>query len=364
MPKSTLIITRADAAFGQGHLARSLTLAAALRSEGAQVETLLLGDEGALQHARMRREPVVFFPSWELRYAMRRALLAQLLCELYPKQRPKLAVFDMYDFADTYWARRFFGEQLPDTSFIGLDIYKRVEQPQRPERSEYWPVAFSVIINSLLAPFGSQESEAGGVRTLSGTDYLILTPELQDAPKWTPPVDKAAPIPVLLSGSVRDARDLTQIKPSVRIALRALSELPEFQFIVLSAYPDALASLCGANVEAKPLLTPAKFYRVLSSSPCAILSAGVTLYEAAHLGVPAAIVPVASHERATAQKFADAGYGMPVNLRGNALASLRDVLTELAQPDVAHAQSAAGRKLVDGQGLERVLAVLREMMRH
>jgi hypothetical protein len=148
---STLVITRADAAFGQGHLARSLTLAAALRGEGAKVETLLLGDEGALQHARTRREPVVFFPSWELRYAMRRALLAQLLCELYPKQRPRLAIFDMYDFADTYWARRFFSEQLPDTTFVGLDIYKRVEQPQRPERSEYKPVAFSVIINSLPA---------------------------------------------------------------------------------------------------------------------------------------------------------------------------------------------------------------------
>jgi spore coat polysaccharide biosynthesis predicted glycosyltransferase SpsG len=359
MPKSTLIITRADAAFGQGHLARSLTLAAALRDEGAHVETLLLGDEGALQHARTRREPVVFFPSWELRYAMRRALLAQLLCELYPRQKPRLAVFDMYDFADTYWARRFFSEQLPDTIFIGLDIYKRVEQPQRPERSVYRPVAFSVIINSLLAPFGSQERKAAGVRILIGTDYLILTPELRDAPKWAPPAGKHAPIPVLLSGSVRQANDLTQLKPAVRIILRALKEMPESQFTVLSAYPDALAPLCEDNAETKPLLTPAKFYRLLASSPCSVLSAGVSLYEAAHLGVPTAIAPVASHERATAQKFADAGYGMTINLRGNAAASLKEILSRLMRPDVAHAQSSAGKKLVDGRGLERVLAVLR-----
>jgi spore coat polysaccharide biosynthesis predicted glycosyltransferase SpsG len=362
MPKSTLIITRADAAFGHGHLTRSLTLAAALRGEGAKVEVLLLGDEGALQHARARKEPVNFFPSWELRYAMRRSMLSQLLCGLYQGKRPQLAVFDMYDFADTYWARRFFSELFTETAFVGLDIYKRREGEERPEREAYKPVAFSLIINSLLAPFGSHETEVGGVRALCGTGYLILPPELTKAPKWREG-SADAPVPVMLGASIRDPHDLAQIKPTTLRAVHALNEITERRFAMLSAYPDALAPLCRENVKPTRLLTPAKFYEMLAASQCAIVSAGVTLYEAAHLGVPVAIIPAAAHEQVTARKFIDAGYGIQVNVRGDVASQLRGALSTIALPEFAQSQSAAGRRLVDGKGLERVLAVLRETMR-
>lgn len=361
MPKSTLIITRADAAFGHGHLARSLTLAAALRGEGAKVEVLLLGDEGALQHARARKEPVNFFPSWELRYAMRRSMLSQLLCDLYQGKRPHLAVFDMYDFADTYWARRFFSELFPDAVFVGLDIYNRSKGEERPEREAYKPVAIRLIINSLLAPFGSHETEISGVRALCGTDYLILPPELTQAAMWREGGVDAA-IPVMLGASIRDSHDLAQIKPVTMRAIHALNELTERRFALLSAYPDALAPLCRENVKPVRLLAPAKFYEMLAASQCAIVSAGVTLYEAAHLGVPVAIIPAAPHEQVTARKFTEAGYGIQINARGDVASQLRSALAKLAQPAFAREQSAAGRRLVDGKGLERVMRELREII--
>lgn len=358
MPKSTLIITRADAAFGHGHLARSLTLAAALRGEGAKVEVLLLGDEPALLHSYIRREKVKFFPSWELSYALRREQLAQAIGELFPEERPQLVVFDMYDFADTYWARRFFSEQFPDAVFVGLDIYNRSKGEPRPEREDYKPAAFSLIINSLLAPFGAQEGETDGVRLLYGTDYLILPPELADSPKWEP-AEMDAPIPVFFSSNLRLAQAVTQVMLPAQNVMRSLKELHGRRFVTHTTFPDMVERYIGENTEVKPLVPPKDVYSLLAGSPCAIISAGTVLYEAAHLGVPVAVVPAVPHEQVTARKFADAGYGIYIDGRSNPAMQLHEAIKMLMQPAFAREQSAVGRRLVDGKGLERVMRELR-----
>ncbi len=358
MPKPTLIITRADAAFGHGHLTRSLTLAPALRREGVRTEVLLLGDEPALLHTYVRREKVKFFPSWELSYALRRQQLAQAISELFPEERPQLVIFDMYDFADTYWARRFFGEQFPDAVFVGLDIYNRSKREPFPEREAYKPVAFSLIINSLLAPFGAQESEADGVRLLYGTDYLILPPELAASPKWEPSrID--APIPVIFSSNLRLDQAVNQVLLPAQNVMRSLKELHCRRFVTHATFPDMIERYTGKNTEVRPLVPPEDIYNLLAGSPCAVVSAGTVLYEAAHLGVPVAIVPAVAHEQVTARKFADAGYGIYIDGRSNAAMQLREAVTKLTQREFALGQSDAGRKLVDGKGLERVLRELR-----
>ncbi len=141
--------------------------------------------------------------------------------------------------------------------------------------------------------------------------------------------------------------------------MRSLKELHGRRFVTHTTFPDMIERYVGENTEVKPPVLPKDVYRLLVGSLCAVISAGTILYEAAHLGVPVAVVPAVPHEHVTARKFADEGYGIYIDGRSNPAMQLREAVTKLTQPEFALGQSDAGRKLVDGKGLERVLRELR-----
>jgi UDP-2,4-diacetamido-2,4,6-trideoxy-beta-L-altropyranose hydrolase len=94
----------------------------------------------------------------------------------------------------------------------------------------------------------------------------------------------------------------------------------------------------------------------------AVSAAGVTAWELAFLGVPAILVSVADNQRPSAAALAHAGAAIdlgPVSgLRGPAMeAALESLLADL---DRREEMSERGRALLDGRGVERVIAAIRE----
>lgn len=355
MAHRILLLTRADAEFGHGHLSRSVTLAQALRREpDTDVQVVLLGDETALKHARSLGEEALFHPAWELKWASRRELLAGLLRHRYPFHKPHVVVFDLYDFADTYWAREFFPQLFPLSVLFGLDVYKR--RSPRPERSRYLPPKFRYVVNSLLAPFGAMESESGGQKRFTGTGYLILPPELTELKRWRPlKRHGTAPVPVFLGGGeVGVAQDLVNALGSGPLRGR--------RFVFITSYHGLLHGKLPPNVEAWPLADSRKaFYQLFLDAPFGLTSCGLTLYELAHLGVPLVLVPVVAHQVSTTGKFSDAGFGLPVLPSEKDLAAaLAEAVEWMSDVEVRRQQSEIGRKLVDGGGLKRVVALIKQ----
>jgi len=353
-----LLLTRADAEFGHGHLARSVTLAQALRREpNHDVQVVLLGDETALKHARSLGEEALFHPAWELKWASQRELLAGLLRHRYPFYKPHVVVFDMYDFADTYWAREFFPELFPLSVFFGLDVYGR--RSPRKERARYQSPQFHYLVNSVLAPFGAEKSEAEGQKRFIGTDYLILPPELGELPRWKPAKrHDNAPIPVFLGGGeVRIVGEL----------LDALGSQPlrSGRYVFITSHHAQLCGKLPPNVEAWPLADSRQaFYQLFLQAPFGISSCGLTLYELAHLGVPLVLLPVVAHQISTAGKFASAGFGLPVlPSERDFSAALAEAAKQMENVEFRRTQSKAGRKLVDGGGLKRVVALIQRAMK-
>ena len=356
--RSALIISRADAEFGYGHLSRMLTLARFLRNErGFTVSTLLLGDEKSLAFARDRGETVLFFPSWELKFAIRRTLLRELLNEKYPlhKDHPSVIIFDVYDFFDTFWGRGLFKKMFPLSSFIGLDIYHTRLRDERVERKNYQPVEFKCIINSLLSPIGMGESEQAGIRILYGTDFLILPPEIFEVAKWNYN-DQLRKVTVFLGGG--------EVKYLLRLTRElSSSAFKEYEFQVFTGRAEAQTVPISANVHLRPLCEQTVFLRELSTSRFAIVSAGQTLYEVAHLGVPAVVIPVVPHQLSTAHKLSERGFGVCVRPRPAGFgASLKSAIQKLEDKDFLMAQSRAGMALVDGKGIYRVSEVIESLV--
>jgi spore coat polysaccharide biosynthesis predicted glycosyltransferase SpsG len=99
---------------------------------------------------------------------------------------------------------------------------------------------------------------------------------------------------------------------------------------------------------------------LMTRAHLALSAAGSTVWELAHLGVPALLVVVAENQRGNAEALHRLGVahnlGDATTLDGEVLESPLDALLE--DPDRRTQMSRRGRELVDGRGVERVVAAI------
>ncbi len=354
MAGTLLIISRADASFGCGHLSRMITLGRFMEQErGFKVTKVLLGDELSLTFARTLAETVLFFPSWELTWASRRTFLKELLMEQFPEENPDVVIFDVYDFFDTFWAKGLFRKIFPRSKFIGFEIYHSRTVSERMERKNYEPVTLNLIVNSLLSPFGKWEKK-NGIRTLFGTDFLILPPFLRDFPKWRFSKENRR-ITIFLGSSP------SRVLGLLIDELRHWTQMG-YDFCLYSSFAREEKKLFGEGIRVMPLTTQECFLRDMVNSHMAIVSASLVLYELAFLGVPAVVIPVVSHQLATAYKFSERNYSQLVLPTKNRFsAQFSKAMEALGDEEKLTAQSFAGRALLDGRGIYRVAEVISEI---
>lgn len=95
---------------------------------------------------------------------------------------------------------------------------------------------------------------------------------------------------------------------------------------------------------------------LMAAADIAVISAGVTLWEAAFMGLPAIAVVVADNQQHAAAAFADAGCGRSYDARaGLPLGDITDRVAALIGDAGTRASwSARGRALIDGRGRGRV----------
>src|SRR5690606_17463728 len=96
---------------------------------------------------------------------------------------------------------------------------------------------------------------------------------------------------------------------------------------------------------------------VLARASVAVVAGGVTLYEAAALGVPVVAVPVVAGQRPAVAAFDRAGAAVAAS-PGSPRAIARAAVVLLRDPSRAGQLGRRGRRLVDGRGAERVASAL------
>lgn len=152
--------------------------------------------------------------------------------------------------------------------------------------------------------------------------------------------------------------------------VRSLERLPERIEVVVAVGPgvsknrakalDAalLASGRDFEVAVDPDL-PAK----MREADLGIVSAGITLYEAAALGLPTIAIAANKGELPNLNQFERAGATRALGLAAHGPdAEILPSVLALEDPDARRALSDAGMRLVDGRGLERVVAGIEEMV--
>jgi hypothetical protein len=157
-----------------------------------------------------------------------------------------------------------------------------------------------------------------------------------------------------------------------RVALWLHDARPDLEIFVTTAFGrhGAVTPACGCAHRGGPgihrVAAGPGFRRLLASACVAVTGAGVTLYEAAALGVPVVPVAVVRAQLPTARGFVAQGLvcssrAHTLDHRVGARAIVADVLAALGDPARARRVSSRAHRVVDGKGGARVARQLKAL---
>jgi UDP-2,4-diacetamido-2,4,6-trideoxy-beta-L-altropyranose hydrolase len=350
-----LLLVRADARprIGTGHLMRSLALAAAWQEAGGRVTVASCCDVESLRervrsigaHLASLNHP---HPD-PADLAVTLALLAEVKLQSAPSESIWVAL-DGYHFDYRYQqAVRAAGARLlliDDIAHLG----------------QYYA---EVLLNQNLGAEQLDYACDPDTVLLLGPSYALLRPEFQ---RWTS-FQRATPKRVRKLLVTLGGADPDNVTGTVIAALGRL-DLPRLEVKVLvgaaNRHLKALRRQIGHHSEgSRPqieLLTDVSDVAPLMAwADLAVSAAGITCWELAFMQLPAVLLAVADNQEPIARQVSAAGVaislGQAEQLTADAIA--KAVVNLSYNRDRRARQARAGRRLVDGRGAERVVAVMR-----
>ena len=209
------------------------------------------------------------------------------------------------------------------------------------------PLASDVAIDGSLAARGGI---AGARRSLIGPRFMVMDSQVRGRGRSA--VDERLVV-IALGGGPR-------IGLARRLAHRIVELSPEARVVIAAGFAVLRHGSAPSRHGVEWLGPQASLATVLGRSAVAVVAGGVTLYEAAALGVPTVAVPIVEAQRATVRAFGMAGAAIvpEVTMRVDADAVARAVTRLLNNRRLGGRIGRRGRQLVDGRGTERVVRAL------
>jgi spore coat polysaccharide biosynthesis predicted glycosyltransferase SpsG len=202
------------------------------------------------------------------------------------------------------------------------------------------PLSTDLAVDGSLAAPGPIR---GARQSLVGPAFMVVDPAVRETPRAV----SARRVVIALGGGSRV--DLAR-----RIGEHLLRTCPGVEVQIAAGF--------GAGRPRGSRLTwigpQRSLAPVLGAAEVAVVAGGITLYEAAALGVPAVAVAIVAAQRPTVRAFVRAGaaLGLPTEPTAHRVAALAArLLNDAAQ---GRALAVRGRRLVDGRGTARVADVL------
>jgi UDP-2,4-diacetamido-2,4,6-trideoxy-beta-L-altropyranose hydrolase len=206
------------------------------------------------------------------------------------------------------------------------------------------------------------DSLSGDTQFLLGPDYSILRSEFWEIPARVG-TDNVDNILVTLGGA-----DPYNIMPGI---FDSLNQMPESFSVtaIIGPFFENFAEIQGTAQRKRRSITlvdaPDSVRELMSEADLAISAGGQTLYELACVGCPTVAVRMATNQDGQLSEFEKTGFlriAGHANDKGIVEAIGEAVRTLLADPQARAVMSAAGQRLIDGQGALRVAeAILAEV---
>lgn len=220
-----------------------------------------------------------------------------------------------------------------------------------------WEMA-DILINAL--PNLSDNSPPEGVKVFDGPSYIALNDDLRRAHQGSRRSIQEKVSNILVTAGGSDPYGLT-----IKMA-KALVDLPvSLTFIIGRIFEerDKLEEIIDGKGY---LFQDVSLVPYLLEADMALTSFGLTVYEAACLGLPTIMLsPTEDHNR-RAEIFARFGSAINLGLNQEVTPSrIREAVEDLrSNPGLRREMARAGMKLVDGEGARRVARIIMDLIDH
>ena len=346
------VAIRADGSpfIGMGHVMRCLSLAAALRQSGCDVEFLSRFEPGMTQiHEQgFIVQPVAGGLPDGLGKEFEPAQDTDEVCQLLSSGGYDALVTDSYRLNDDYF----------------LHVRRRVEASFYIDDLNRFPVVVDAVINgNINAEELGYNAWPNSIQRWLGCRYNLLRPEFAALPHREPP-RKANNILIVAGGG--DAGQLLLLLAESLIEL-AQTEQFTLQLVAAarSAADDKLKQLVlryPAQIKIHRGVT--EMARLMQRCDLAISAGGSTLYELCAAGVPRLAVVLASNQQGIVDAMVRQGVVLSLGSADEITASGVVAGVERLVQDLPERERMAqqGRKLVDGLGALRVAQKIKEVV--
>lgn len=253
-----------------------------------------------------------------------------------------------------------------DVQDTTVTFIKKLRQEKKPESLRPKVVSFEDLGGGrnhvdLLIDCNLEEEKQTGSATLFGHNYAVLAEEFETyhskMREFKKPMDS-----VLITFGGTDPHSLAPT-----LARKLLSIQPGLSMTVL-AVPGSnnistLRDLETTNRKVQLLESTSDMAKILFAHDTIFCAGGITLHEAMAVGTPAFVINQVSHQ-ATKTVRAEK-QGAAINL-GMADSWNENLLPEILQssPETLEQMSRAGKKSIDGKGLQRVVDAIEELLNH
>lgn len=312
------VFVRADAGpeIGDGHLMRCFALACALSEQGADVTLLSAPGQSQSRALWQKHFTVSDWPHSADLIAEEAGLLACL-----DAAQPSVLIIDSYAFDAASLA-----EICQKTRCVFFNDLGDVDAP----------VALVINQNAGGENFAPDYSRA---KTMAlGPAYACLRPEIVAQKQQ----ERQG---ILISFGNAQPDGLSQ-----SVVQDLLAQKVESPLTVVA--PEHINISAGAQITR---LAPCDLAPLLARARSAIIGGGVTALEAAYLGTPAIILPIADNQRPGARALHTAGVAL---CAGTARASAEKMAALIETPRALEQMSLNARRLVDGQGPSQLATLI------
>jgi UDP-2,4-diacetamido-2,4,6-trideoxy-beta-L-altropyranose hydrolase len=336
--KRALFLADAGPAAGLGHLQRCLSLAGGMRGRGIRTAFLAGADPSVQSRVAGQGHEAVAIDA-----GADGASQAERAAAVCAQGGFDAAVVDSYRVG----ARDLERLRQAGPMLISIDDLAREALPSH------------IVINGgAHASRLEYRSSSGDTRFLLGPDYAMLRPEFS-GPRPRPQAATVRNILVTLGGG-----DAFNLMPRI---LELLGRLPGAFSITAILGPfftrqkDLEAPARASRRPVRLVQAPESVAGLMSEADLAVSAGGQTLYELAATGCPAIAISVAENQDVPLAALEDAGCVRVAGRMadGDVLMRLQGLLRALiGDAESRFAMSMAGQRLVDGNGVARVLEAL------
>lgn len=351
------VLFRVDAGIqiGSGHVMRCLTLANALKSQGARCEFICREHPGNLiEYLRSKGYVVHSLPichdvDTDLAHSAwlgsTQIQDANACAPILAKLNPKCLVVDHYAL-DARWERLM-------ASHCGklMVIDDLADRPHSCDALLDQTFGRNSMDYKLLVP--------GHCNVMCGSKFALLRPEFAEFRSHS--LQRRAErqfkqVLVTMGGVDKDNVTCQALAALSTSSLPADCEITVVMGPTAPWMTDVKQQAKSMPVHTNVLVGVSEMAKLMAKVDLAIGAAGATSWERCCLGVPTIMIPLAENQVKSCQRLSDAGAGLMLSAATEMRVQLPQLIQKMIQePAAMLAISEIARTITDGRGLERVL---------